>query len=73
MEIVPGEPLRWGGLNVRGVAKSSNVGHVKGYILEMVQDKASGTIRIPWYHFVPFRVTPNKGFVPPVWGNRIYL
>ena len=41
-EIVPGE-FRWG-LNTRGVAKYSNVGHVEGYISETVHDTASGTI-----------------------------
>jgi len=42
-EIVPGKPLRRG-LNAIGVAKYSDVGHVDGYISEMVQDTASGTI-----------------------------
>jgi len=42
-EIIPGEPLCWG-LNARGVAKYSDVGYVKGYISEMVQDMASGMI-----------------------------
>ena len=32
------------GLNARGVAKYSYVGHVEGYISEAVQDMASGTI-----------------------------
>ena len=32
------------GLNVRGVAKYSDVGYVKGYISEMVQDSTSGVI-----------------------------
>jgi len=32
------------GLNERGVAKYSDVGHVKGYISETVQDTALGTI-----------------------------
>jgi len=41
-EIVPGEFRR--GLSATGVAKYSDVGHVKGYISEMVQDTASGTI-----------------------------
>ena len=50
--IVPGEPLRRG-LNLRGVAKYSDVGHVEGYISETVQDTASGTIKdyrksYPW-------------------------
>ena len=43
MEIVPGEPFRRG-LNIRGVAKYSNVGHVEDYISETVQDMTSGTI-----------------------------
>jgi len=38
-EIVPGEPLRRR-LNASGVAKYSDVGHVKGYILETVQNTA---------------------------------
>jgi len=42
-EIVPGDPLRLG-LNARGIAKYSVVGHVEGYISETVQDTASGTI-----------------------------
>ena len=42
-EIVPGLPLRRG-LNAKWVAKYSDVGHVEGYISEMVQDMASGTI-----------------------------
>ena len=42
-EIVPGESLRQG-LNARGVAKYSDVGHVESYISETVQDTASGTI-----------------------------
>jgi len=37
MEISPGEPLRRG-LNARGVAKYSDVGHFEGYISETVQD-----------------------------------
>jgi len=37
-----GTPLS--GLNARGVAKYSDVGHVKSYISEMGQDTASGTI-----------------------------
>jgi len=32
------------GVNARGVAKYSDVGHVEGYISETVQDTASGTI-----------------------------
>ena len=32
-----------GGLNVRGVDKYSDVGHVEGYSLEAVQDTTSGT------------------------------
>ena len=36
-EIVPDEFLRRG-LNARGVAKYSDVGHVERYILETVQD-----------------------------------
>ena len=43
-EIIPGEPLRRG-LNEKGVAKYSDVGHVKGYISETVQDTALGTIK----------------------------
>ena len=42
-EIGPGKPRRRG-LNIRGVAKYSNVGYVEGYISETVQDTASGTI-----------------------------
>jgi len=42
-EIVPGKPLRRG-LNSRTVAKYSDVGHVKCYISETVEDTASGTI-----------------------------
>jgi len=57
------------GLNARGVAKYSDVGHVEGYISETVQDTASGTIenhtrKIQWYHLGPSRVTNNKGFGP---------
>ena len=33
-----------GGINTRGVAKYSDVGHVDGYISETVQDTASGAI-----------------------------
>jgi len=29
--------------------------------------------RIQWYHCGPCKVTPNKGFGPPIWGNRLYL
>jgi len=43
MKIIPGEPLRRG-LNARRVAKYSDNRHVKGYILETLQDTASGTI-----------------------------
>ena len=43
MVLGPREPLRWG-LNARGVAKYSSVGHVEGYISETVQDTALGTI-----------------------------
>ena len=32
------------GLNARGVAKYGDVGHVKSYISDTVQDMASGTI-----------------------------
>ena len=39
----PREPLHRA-LNATGVAKYSVVGHVQGYILEIVQDTASGTI-----------------------------
>ena len=42
-EIVPGEPLRRG-LDARGVAKYSDVGHVEGYISETMQDTASYTV-----------------------------
>jgi len=42
-EIVSGEPI-CRGFNAKGVAKYSDVGPVKGYISEMVQDTASGTI-----------------------------
>ena len=42
-EIVPGEPLRRG-LDARGVANYSDVGHVEGYISETLQDAASCTI-----------------------------
>jgi len=42
-EIVTGEPIRRG-LNARGVAKYSDVGHVEGDISETVQDTASDTI-----------------------------
>jgi len=42
-EIVPGEPIPRE-LNARGLAKYSNVGHIEGYISEMVQGTASGTI-----------------------------
>jgi len=41
--IVSEKPFRRG-LNERGVAKYSDVGHVKGYISETVQDTALGTI-----------------------------
>jgi len=43
-EIVSGEPFDRRGLNARGVAKYSDVGHVEGYISKTVQDMASGTI-----------------------------
>jgi len=43
IEIVLGEPVRRG-LNARGVAKYSDVGHAEGYISETVQDTISGTI-----------------------------
>jgi len=44
-EIVQGKPLRRG-LNARGIAKYSDVGHVEGYklIWEMVQNTASDAI-----------------------------
>jgi len=38
-EIVPGEPLRRGELNTRGVAKYSDFGPIDGYISETVQDR----------------------------------
>jgi len=37
-EIVPGEPLRLGGLNAREVAKYSDFEPMGGYTLETVQD-----------------------------------
>jgi len=42
-EIVPGEPLSWG-LNARKRSQFSDFVPVEGYISEMVQDTASGTI-----------------------------
>jgi len=42
-EIVT-EELHRRGLNARGVAKYSDVGHVESYISETVQDTASRTI-----------------------------
>jgi len=42
-QIVPAELPRWG-LNAIDVAKCSDFGHAEGYILEMVQDTASGMI-----------------------------
>jgi len=42
-EIVKGESLRRR-LNVIGVAKYSEVGHIESYISETVQDTASGKI-----------------------------
>jgi len=42
-EIVLGEPLRRF-LNEGGIAKYSDVGHVEGSILEMVQDTSSSTV-----------------------------
>ena len=39
-EIDPEKPLRLG-LNAKGVAKYSDVGHVEGCILEMMQETAS--------------------------------
>jgi len=38
-EVVPGEPLRRGELNTRGVAKYSDFGPIDGYISETVQDR----------------------------------
>ena len=38
-EIVPGEPLRLGELNTRGVVKYSDFGPIDGYISETVQDR----------------------------------
>jgi len=38
MEIIPGEPLRQGELNTRGVAEYSNFGPIERYISETVQD-----------------------------------
>jgi len=35
-----GEPLRWGELNTRGVAKYSDFGPIDGYISETVQDRS---------------------------------
>jgi len=32
MEIVPGEPLRRGGLSATGVAKYSDFGPIEGYV-----------------------------------------
>jgi len=40
-EIVLGEPLRWGELNARGVAKYSDFGPIDGYISETVQDRST--------------------------------
>jgi len=38
-EIVPGEPVRRGGLNARGVAKYSDFEPIEGYISETMQDR----------------------------------
>jgi len=41
MEVVPGEPLRHGGLsdlNTTRVAKYSDIGPIEGYVSETVQD-----------------------------------
>jgi len=43
VDIVPVQPRQWR-LNARGVAKYSDVGHVEGYISQMVQDTASSRI-----------------------------
>jgi len=42
-KIVRGKPLGWG-LNARGVDKYGDFGSDEGYISEIVQDTASGTI-----------------------------
>ena len=65
------------GLNVSRIARYRDVGHIDGYISEIVQDTASGTINNQQNPIVPLwtlsRVTPNKGSEPPIWGNRLYL
>ena len=43
-EIVPGEPLRRGELNTRGVVKYSDFGPIDGYITETVQDRRQVSI-----------------------------
>ena len=43
-EIVPGELLREGELNTRGVAKYSDFGPIDGYISETVQDRRQVSI-----------------------------
>ena len=65
-EIVPGEPLHRG-LNARGVAKYSVVGHVEGYVSETVQ-LGNHTRIIQWYHFG----FSNKGSGPPIRGT-VYI
>jgi len=71
-EIVPGDPLHRRS-NARGIAEYSDIGHVEGYISEMVQDTASGTVtdlignhnhRSQWYHCGPSRMTPDKSSGP---------
>jgi len=47
-EIGRSEPLRRG-LNARGVAKYSDVGHIEGYIWETMQDTASDTLNTSNY------------------------
>ena len=43
-EIVPGEPLRRGSLNTRGVAEYSDFGPIQRYISETVQDTSEVSI-----------------------------
>ena len=43
-EIVPGEPLRRGELNTRGVVQYSDFGPIDGYISETVQDRRQVSI-----------------------------
>jgi len=61
-EIVPGESLRRGELNTRGVAKYSDFGPIDGYISETVQDTVGGKLILITNRksYISFRLVPKS-------------